>query len=39
VKTVTLKAKMDSQKLKEETIQKMMRMLLDGVNSDDINFS
>lgn len=37
--TVSFKAKIDSQKMKEETIDKMMRMLLDGVDSSDINFA
>lgn len=38
-KTVSFKAKIDSQKMKEETIDKMMRMLLDGVENSDINFA
>ena len=36
-KTVSSKAKLDSLKMKEQSIEKMMRMLLDGFESD-LNF-
>lgn len=37
--TVFFKAKVDSRKMKEEAIDKMMRMLLDGVEAADINLA
>ena len=37
--TVFSKAKKDTQKMKEQTIDKMMKMLLDSVNPSILNYS